>query len=548
MSKVFIRTLLLTALILVSGMTIGSCGGGEYRAELLRAEAMLDSLPDTAMILVSGVPRDRLRSSADIALRDLIEAEAEYNLYIEHPEGDSMLALAEEKFRSAGDSRRLMRTLFQRSIKQFYAEDYSESLISAIKVLDIAEELSDDEYIAKAADIMSTNYNYNYNHREALRCIDRVIDACGSAGMTAQTLFAKIDRGIILSDLRRYGEAVALLDSLTLTYDGNDSLLIMYSCLAKIDPLLALGHTRRANDVMDSLVRFSHPRAGVDPRIKLDVLVASGKYDAAKALIDTIKAANADWPHDKRVMESILKYQIGVGQTDSALAAATEIAELQRQGISRVFDNGLEHAKAKFRETQLKESRAMNLKMRLMMFLALGAALLLTAAGFVFHRYQMKKRIDAMDSRLAEISEVFSLQSRRLSSIFGDRVNMINGLCESYFSEKGVQEAMRAKIYRDVCGVLKQLNSKASMENIERFINDSQDGAVDKLNAIPGISPTGRLVAIYTFLGLTPKAIAILCDTGLGNIYTVRTRLREAIANSGSEYASALTEKLNRKS
>ena len=538
-----LRNLLIFSVAILLGMALAACGGGKYHGELLRAESILDSLPDSAREILKTIPRNTIDTREDLALRDLIAAEVQYKLYEDGPTGADILAAAEETFRTNGDDKRLMRTLFQKAVRHFHAVNYSESLVSALEALEIAEEEANYEYIGRSASIMASIYHYNYNFKEGLFYNSKAIHGFESAWMMSHALFEKADRGAELCDLRRYDESLALSDSLTnyCSEEGPD--FIMYACQAKIDPLLYTGCLSRAKAVLDTLERFSTSRLGLDRRFKLDVLVAEGDFHASKLLIDSIKSEDSCWSKDGRIMEAILKYQIGVGEKDSALVTSHAIADLQRQGISRVFNEGLEHAKSRYRENQLEISQTRNARLRLTIFIVAGTAIALVVLGVFLHKFQLRKR----NSRIAEILEVFSQQSQRLSDIFGDRVNMINGLCESYFNEKDVKEAMRAKIYRDVCGVLKQLNSRESMERIEKFLNDSQDQIIDKLNSVQGIAPIGEMVAVYSFLGLSSKAIAILCDTSIGNVYTIRTRLREQFAKSGSEYVSELIGRLTRK-
>ena len=163
-----LRNLLIVSVAILLGMALAACGGGKYHGELLRAESILDSLPDSAREILKTIPRNTIDTREDLALRDLLQAEVDYKLY-QDDANDSLISLAISEFQRNNDRNRLMRALFQRVQKKYYRADYKSAMMDALTALDIAEESRDTFYLAKINDQIADIYNYNYNFIEACK-------------------------------------------------------------------------------------------------------------------------------------------------------------------------------------------------------------------------------------------------------------------------------------------------------------------------------------------------------------------------------------------
>lgn len=163
-----LRNLLIFSVAILLGLALAACGGGKYRSELLRAESILDSLPDSAREILKAIPRDTIDTREDLALRDLLQAEVDYKLY-QDDANDSLISLAISEFQRNNDRNRLMRALFQRVQKKYYRADYKSAMMDALTALDIAEESRDTFYLAKINYQIADIYNYNYNFIEACK-------------------------------------------------------------------------------------------------------------------------------------------------------------------------------------------------------------------------------------------------------------------------------------------------------------------------------------------------------------------------------------------
>ena len=536
-----LRNLLIVSVAILLWMALAACSGGKYHGELLRAESILDSLPDSAREILKAIPRDTIDTREDLALRDLIAAEVQYKLYEDGPTGADTLAAAEETFRTNGDDKRLMRTLFQKAVRQFHAVNYSESLVSALEALEIAEEEENDEYLGKFNEHIATLFN-NYSHpSQALRYIEKAIYYYSQAGKPRNVTYLSVDKAIAIGNSGNYAETLRILDSLENESDHSDSVLMEYVYQSKIDALLKEGHTEIAGCTVDSIKKYSTDLLKPDNRFLLCVAVASGDIEQSDSLIKSIKSSQTDWAEDTRIQQSMLKYYESIGESDSALQASRRAFTLLEKGLKRVSSHSLEAVESKYVAdlTQRQSERKTSFILYLSISLVLGTALFITL--LILLRRKAKQRLDL---QVAEISNLISEHKKSLADLLGDRVDFINSLCNKYLIEPSASLKTKTRMFDAMQSEFNRVSGKDNMVLIERYVNETQDSIIEKLDSIPGIKGMYRTVAVYTFYGLSPKAISLLCGISVSNVYADKSRLREAIKQSENEHSDVLLKAL----
>lgn len=102
---------MLTAAVILMGISMVACGDSDQTPLLERAESLMEEHPDSALGLLSAVDRQRLRGSEEKARYALLMTQAIVkNGFVIH--SDSLLRPAIDHYSSEGDSPELMKTLF----------------------------------------------------------------------------------------------------------------------------------------------------------------------------------------------------------------------------------------------------------------------------------------------------------------------------------------------------------------------------------------------------------------------------------------------------
>lgn len=534
------------SIVMAAMLSMWGCRGGDtdYRRTLLHAESITDSLPDSALAIVQSIPFDSIKSDRLRALHSLVMAHAKYKLYIEEP-ADSIQMRAEEIFREENDKPLLMKILFLLAYRLNNWGEYSLSLTKALECRDIAIDLGNNEYRARACDqaavVLSENYSFVHGFnlfKEASIFFDR-------ANMQRHKLFSLADCGKCYSNLRQDSLALALLDSLSaIPGIRGDSVYMMAINRSRIDPLLYHGRNKEAADIVDSMYKYSTPKYEPDIRFILDVELANGDLVKSRELIDSITAIWPYWNKDARFLEALTIYLSKTGRADSACIVALQLAELQRSGLRRVMSQNLDKVCGDYSKSVLDAEVDRQVR-RSHIFggLLCAAVIILTVSVFIY-RHRIQKRRDAEFGYISRIKELCDDNEARLDSIFRNRIGILNGLCNEYFSERDAKDKIRAMTYRRVVQELQQFSSEESLKELERHIDERTNGLASKFAPFMKEKPVYRPMILFILAGLRPSAICMLCDLSRSNVYTMKFRLKEMILNSDSEDKSELLSAL----
>ena len=126
--------------------------------------------------------------------------------------------------------------------------------------------------------------------------------------------------------------------------------------------------------------------------------------------------------------------------------------------------------------------------------------------------------------------------NNRIDSLFGERLDAINKLCNEYFEKKDAEsDSVRLSIYKEVERIILSFGSRESLDTIEATVNAYRNDILKRLREqVPSLSATDIKTITYLYAGFSPKAVCIFTDCKIKNFYNRRLRLREKIANSAA--------------
>ena len=577
-----LRNLLIFSVAILLGMALAACGGGKYHGELLRAESILDSLPDSAREILKAIPRDTIDTREDLALRDLIAAEVQYKLYEDGPTGADTLAAAEETFRSSGDDKRLMHTLFQKAVRQFHAVNYSESLVSALEALEIAEELQDYRYLGYSIRHLGDIYNHNYAFAEALPLIRQSITYFDKAGMSSHKMFAWVDVAIDLSNLGYYEESLRTSDSILAVANPSDKTLLSYVYENRIRPNLKLGRIEEANRCIDLMNLYDRDADYHNPTLPILVAIKSGQLEKARIQIDSLKECKSSKLSKSDISNIECDYYSAIGDTATAFTLCDETYRLDSYSLMKLTQLGITGSQ-KGSSQMLSSAKTLDniKKTRLVEIIVLMTVLLslLTASILLWRKRRLtvntlrekESRIEILSRALDDSNKLLyekdsyieSLSSsdkatenadcketeklrKELRTLFHGQFQTINLMCQDYYSKKDASSNVKLSLINDIEKHIQTLCSKDNIKEIERMLNVYYNSVASKLReALPDLKTQDRVMLLLSMTGLSTKAICIVCGIeDKGYLYNRRKRLKVKIAQSGSTYSEEILEML----
>lgn len=575
-----LRNLLIVSVAILLGMALAACGDGKYHGELLRAEAILDSLPDTARAILKTIPREAIDNSEDLALRDLLAAEVQYKLYEDGPTGADTLAAAEETFRSSGDDNRLMRTLFQKAVRQSHAVNYSESLVSALEALEIAEELQNYKYLGYTTRNLGDIYNYNYAFADALPYIRQSMVYFEKAGMSSHKMFAWADVAINLSNLGCYEESLRTSDSIIAVADTSDNTLLSYVYEYRIRPNLKLGNIQEAMRCVDLMNAYDGGADYHNPKLPILVAIKSGQLDLARHQIDSLKECDKPNVSPSEIANLECEYYTAIGDTANAFAMYDEIYRLDSGTLMNLAQQGIAGSQKGNSQMLSTVRTADDMIRRRFVIICILVVVLLSLSTILILLWKKKKRttqiLKEKESNIEVLSKELDNYNRllcekdnyierlivskrtdertgsdeeeelrkELRNLFQGQFHTINLLCQDYYSKKDSSSSVRLSLINDIEKHIRALSSDSNIKEIERVLDSYYNSVASKLrDALPVLKSQDRVMLLLSMTKLSTKAICIVCGIeDKGYLYNRRQRLKVKIAQSGSPYSDEILE------
>lgn len=136
LSFLFPGTLILMGLLTM--YLFGSCGH-KIDPRLADIDAIIETRPDSALMLIDDYQQTSNSSSADKACYGLLLTHARYKNFIDET-NDSIISASAEYFLKQDDKERSSRALFLKGMIQMNANRFGEAAVSFTQALDIARE------------------------------------------------------------------------------------------------------------------------------------------------------------------------------------------------------------------------------------------------------------------------------------------------------------------------------------------------------------------------------------------------------------------------
>lgn len=206
---------LITSIIasLLVGIVFAGCGGNpDVERRLDRADAIMDSIPDSALTILHGIDRSRL-SDADAARHALLLSQA-YDKKAVDIADDSLIAIARDYYLTHPGRRDLLaRAYYYSGVVAFNAADYPGSIYYLSLADTLAAGVADHRLRGMANAMLAWSNSELLDLENEYRHAERALRFFTLAGDSARTSRQMLHIAICHLQLHRPTEALAMLDS-----------------------------------------------------------------------------------------------------------------------------------------------------------------------------------------------------------------------------------------------------------------------------------------------------------------------------------------------
>lgn len=540
---------IMIAVAMVMSAVMAGCGG--VGSTLERAEAVIDSMPDSALALLSTLDVARL-DGGDKAWYALLQSKALDKSYIDVRD-DSLIVQAVRYYDGDGSDHE-MQAHYYRGVVIKNGGDARAAIVEFRKAEHLAAALHNDLYYAKSNEMLADIYYRSYNMERSIMHRMCAIDGYRKVGRRVNEQYAIVDLACSYGNWYKNERCVAILDSLDDSGLYNDSIFKAYFYETYIRPYLGMKEYGKAVEKIDKMFEnqrhdlikhsdfalisrvyyglgdmdkylYYHNLAKQQPGSDDDVIICKNEFFIAKEKGQYELAIE----RLQRVLHIVDSTSCVTLQQSTALADRdySEKQYLYYEGLSNLYKLCIILGGASFITIVIviiltfirKIARKRELYNTQMSDLRCELETLTTDNSL----YQQQ-----LESANKELSQQKLLTNKILKSQF----ETLNRLSHDYF-EHDKSDQIRRAIIKEYEKELTRIKSPKNMEDIRKTVNICFNNVVDVLinhNIVK--KPEDIDFVVLKIAGLSPRTICLLMNMKLGNYYVKSERIRTRIENS----------------
>lgn len=513
-----------------------SCSrSGAAIAEMERAEALMDSLPDSALAIMRGIDPRSLHGSEARALYALTMSRAldRNDIFVA---SDSIIAPAVGHFRPDRDPLRHTMTQYYLGRTLFHAGDYGNSIIAYLEGLETAKNDSLFFWAGMNARGVMQNFNRTYNGGHELEYAEISYNYFSKSAKRTHKLYALLDKGLAILNNSRQNEATPIFEQVAeeaLEYDNYALWAEAMSCLANSS--YDAGDNRKAIITVRQLIDADLVKT--EDSVYMAAAYANiGRLDSAMLLSEKLE-------YSKTRLGSSLQFLLykSENNTNGALKALNKVCEENTEYFYNRYNNDLTFDVVDYYNSQriIKEEK-LKTSNQLVMFIGLISVLLIIVIlllySYLHNRLTRQRENYALLAEELRQSNNEATASRQMArqeifSLFKNHYGLVDGLCRGYY-ENATGSPNYKQIEKTISETVKSFAEKDEGFNEAEAIAIKYYGKilVDIRTDIPNLSDKEYQLLVYSSLGLSTTAVAMFVENGkINNVYNRKRHLKDKI-------------------
>ena len=562
---------------MVLALVTASCGSPD--PALVRAEALMEQEPDSALSILEAVDTASLRSERSRALYGLLLTQARVKCDVP-VKSDSLIAASARYFASNGPDSLTMRAMFYKAWTNFTLEKYPDAIVPASNSYDLALKSEDNYWIAKSAELISLLYSATFYKEECIKYAWIAAKYYEKASRRLNHIYSLCDLGLALANADSIENGEHLLDSV---FD-----VAMNECADTSTALYALSNIfaskiyaedyKGAKNIIDTLESFGYSFNNQELGwIALTELKLGNPPDITPLLQLSVKD-DISIDESSSLFSFLSNYYRAVGNTNLALRYTDSLLSHQNRMVNELVQQSLvsvlnESNVNKITKEQEKASKLAQTNRFIIIFGVLGTVFILL---LWFYRSRLKnaeiriavkeiaelskdnKRLyahseslqkalkskqDALDffeieigklnSRINNDAETRNKLMEQTHELFKKQWSVINNLCDSFFEceSNTVQKNLLRKINQE----LSSFTDKKNLKKLEQTVNTHYNNIISLLHEqCPWIKDDDFKFILLVAAGFSPRAVNYFCEIKLKYLYNKKTRLADRIKKSSA--------------
>lgn len=545
---------ILTGMLLL----LAACRPDPVRRQLLAADAIIETAPDSALAILSRISPARLAASpeANRPLHALLLTQAQTKCGITIT-SDSLISIALRAYGSEGSDPDLRkRAHFYAADIAYNSGDLRRSMRHALTARDISIRLSDPYWTAKSAEVIADIFNASYNNPQAELYSREAADNYLRAGRIRNHRYALCDLATELTNQGKYPLALNLFDSIVNAESQEivpDSALIQYAIEASLPAMYHSGEYDRLNKAINQCYGKELDNwSGTNVTLaQYEIAMSRGNMGKASEALEYASSISDDRRQSYILLYNAFKHDIATQHFEDAAVIADSLIRLQSNIFLSVIYNSIEaEQRDYYQQESEKEKLKAKRRLTLLIVTIILFSLFLILLAIIFrlrlkaNRMEFEANINNLTSLKESVDCLSEERQNIIESLFKDKWSTLNMLCNEYF-ELGESEAARKLLIKNIETELNQLRTPQNIKSIESSVNLYLNGISAAMrNELTWLSDNDHTFLTLIVAGFSPRAICLFTDIKYKNYYQKRSRLIKRISMSDAVHKEDFLHRL----
>lgn len=551
-----LHTILFTLLLL---LTLSACKNQQVEAMLDQAESIMQERPVEALSVLRTIDATRLHARSQEARYAMLYTQAQYKNYID-TRNDSLIRIAYDYYVTdlqGTDHDRMLSALMLGHIQK-YRGQLNEAMFTFQRALAFGNNTDDyfmiGQVYANLAYLCSQVFD-----ADQLKYSRLAYDSYMMAGAQDYLPDALCQQALAHYRLNNLEQSKVLMDSaIVLATVQKDTAELIHALRRVIDINIQLGLMEEADQMANQLKQLGAKNEfGQMAALNAEL----GHLDSARYYLELAKPQTqsaVDWINYHNYASWIL------GRCGDYKPAYRHLSKMQllKDSLMNVrFASSVNIMQRDFLEKELEVEQISRSRQTIIWV----GILIILVMLFLFIYLQMQKKaqihrmementmslvdeirrtlqskqgdIDNLSSQLAGMKKDTTEANKLISSLLSQNVETLNGLFVSYFNGQNPMFE-KNQIYKEVQRIVKSFSADANtFAEIEKLVDQENKNILQQIRQeFPQIKEVDYKFLCYSLAGFSSRAISLLLNESVDNIYQKRSRWKAKLESNPKLY------------
>lgn len=543
--------------VIILGLLLMSLVGSCTRrpdSRLVEIDSMMESHPDSAMMLLNEYRLSSASSAADSAYYGLLLTHARYKNFIDETD-DSLISAASDHFLDQGDKERASRALFLRGMIQLNAQHLGEAAVSFMKGHDIAREGKCYMWEGQCAAGMVILYGKLMNSSEQINYARIEYDAFFNGGYQDWSNLAMLDILRGYNNIGKYDLAIVGATKLfNIANEVKDTMLME-------EVLTLMGTSKYSKADFNGAIENYFAAYQLDP----SVLDAKHMHNI---VVSATEVQNDSLPDHIRNFINVIRLKKEVltpfrklaeqGMYKEAYYGLESYKDMQDSVLRVLLQNNVSESVEMYEDMKTEAISERQKTERLMwIFLFFSLVVFIIVSAWGIKKYLAQKNLERirledslenmrfdLASQMKHIEEIAE-ENRVINEKYGEissylrnslleKYRSANDLCDSYFQDR-VLKPKKAKIEKDIQRLIKDFSNPDFISEIGTIVDMCMDGLYTSfVNDFPNLNDDSKRLFIFLTLGFSSRTLCVIFGIETSNLYNRKSRLKKMFVSSNA--------------